>query len=85
MCLTKDVRLTADQGVASSIQARSHNYVEIDHDNFYGHSPPFHWNIQKGLLSVTRKKYVHELLVYRLFKLAKERVWLGELTVPPWP
>ena len=34
------------------------------------------------------QKYVHELvelLVNRLFKLAQEKVWLGELTVPPWP
>ena len=34
------------------------------------HSPP------KG-------KYVHEVLVNCLFKLAQEKVWLGELTVPP--
>ena len=42
--------LTADPGVASSIPARSHTFVEID---FYGHSPPFRWFIQEGLLSVT--------------------------------
>ena len=30
-------------------------------------------------------KYVHELLVNRLFKPAQEKVWLGELTVPQWP
>ena len=29
--------------------------------------------------------YVHEVLVNRLFKLAQEKVWLGELTVLPWP
>ena len=28
-------------------------------------------------------KYVHEALVNRLFKLAQEKVWLGELTIPP--
>ena len=27
--------------------------------------------------------YVHEILVNPLFKLAQEKVWLGELTVPP--
>ena len=32
-------------------------------NNFYSHSPPFRWIIQKGLSSVTRKKYVHEVLV----------------------
>ena len=31
MCLATDASLTADQGVVSSIQARSHTFVEIDH------------------------------------------------------
>ena len=30
----------------------------------------------------SKRKYVHELLVIRLFKPAQEKVWLGELTVP---
>ena len=29
-----------------------------------------------------KRKYVHELLVNRLFKPAQEKVWLVELTVP---
>ena len=29
------------------------------------------------------RKYVHEVLVNCLFKLAQEKVWLGELTAPP--
>ena len=29
-----------------------------------------------------KRKYVHELLVNRLFKPVQEKVWLGELTVP---
>ena len=29
-----------------------------------------------------KRKYVHKLLVNRLFKPAQEKVWLGELTVP---
>ena len=28
---------------------------------------------------------MHEVLVNCLFKLAQEKVWLGELTVPLWP
>ena len=32
-----------------------------------------------------KRKYVHKLLVIRLFKPAQEKVWLGELTVPQWP
>ena len=31
-CLATDVKLTADPGVASSIPARSHTFVEIDHE-----------------------------------------------------
>ena len=30
-----------------------------------------------------KRKYVHKVLVNSLFKLAQEKVWLGELTVPP--
>ena len=29
-----------------------------------------------------KRKYVHEVLVNCLFKLAQEKVWLGKLTVP---
>ena len=32
MCLTKDACLTADPGVAGSISALSHTFVEIDHE-----------------------------------------------------
>ena len=32
-----------------------------------------------------KRKYVHEALVNCLFKLAQVKVWLGELTLPPWP
>ena len=28
-----------------------------------------------------KRKYVHEVLVNHLFKLAQEKVWFGELTV----
>ena len=31
-CLATDVSLTADPGVASSIPAQSHTFVEIDHE-----------------------------------------------------
>ena len=33
LCLPTDASLTADPGVASSIPARSHTFVEIDHDH----------------------------------------------------
>ena len=53
---------------------RSHTLVEIDHKIF----PtvilllPL---IQEGLLSVTKRKYVHEMLVIHLVKLAQVKVW----------
>ena len=31
-CLATDASLTADPGLASPIQARSHTFVEIDHE-----------------------------------------------------
>ena len=31
-CLATDVSLTADPGIGRSIPARSHNFVEIDHE-----------------------------------------------------
>ena len=34
-CLATDVSLAADPGVASSIPARSHTFVEIDHEIFF--------------------------------------------------
>ena len=33
-CLATDASLTADLGVASSIPARSHTFMEIDHEIF---------------------------------------------------
>ena len=30
-----------------------------------------------------KRKYVHEVLVNCLFKFAQDKMWLGELTVPP--
>ena len=35
MCLATDANLTADPGVASLIPARSHTFVEIDHEIIY--------------------------------------------------
>ena len=41
MCLATDVCLTADPGVESSIPARYHTFVEIDHEIISTVSPPF--------------------------------------------
>ena len=81
-CLATDTSLTADPGVASSIPARSHTFVEIDHEIISTIILlPSAVSFKKGCCSYKRK-YVHEVLVNCLFKLAQEKVWLGELTVP---
>ena len=80
-CLATDACLTADPGVASSISVRSHTFVEIGHEMIFTVIlllPLIH---SRRVVSYKRK-YVHELLVNRLFKPAQEKVWLGELTVP---
>ena len=42
----------------------------------------FHKHSRRVVVSY-KQKYVHEVLVNCLFKLAQEKVWLGELTVLP--
>ena len=77
-CLATDACLTADQGVASSIPVRPHTFVEIDNEMILL-LPLIH---SRRVVVSYKRKYVHELLVNRLFKPAQEKVWLGELTVP---
>ena len=85
-CLATDASLTADPGVASSTPARSHTFVEIDHEIISTVILlPSAESFKKGCcqLHSYKRKYVHEVLVNCLFKLAQEKVWLGELTVSP--
>ena len=85
-CLATNANLTADPGVASSISARSHTFVEIDHEIISSVillPPVLPLNHSRRVVVSYKQKYVHELLVNCLFELAQERVWLGELTVPP--
>ena len=79
MFLATDASLTADSGIANAIPARSHTFVEIDHEIISTVIL-----LPKVVVSY-KQKYVQEVLVNRLFKLAQEKVWLGELTIPPWP
>ena len=61
---------------------RSHTFVEIDHEMISTVIlllPLIH---SRRVVVSYKRKYVHELLVNRLFKPAQEKVWLGELTVP---
>ena len=86
MCLATDACLTADPGVVSSILVRSHTFVEIDHEIISTVILLLSTQIHSRRVVVSyKRKYVHKLLDNSLFKLAQEKVWLGELTVPPWP
>ena len=69
-CLATDACLTADPGVSSSIPARSHTFVEIDHEIIITVILlPSADSFKKGCC----RKYVHKLLVNRLFKPAQEK------------
>ena len=81
-CLATDVCLTADPGVASSIPVRSYIFVEIDHEMISTVILLLRLIHSRRVVVSYKRKYVHELLVNRLFKPAQEKVWLGELTVP---
>ena len=81
-CLATDACLTADPGVASSIPVQSHTYVEIDHEMISTVILPLPLIHSRRVVVSYKRKYVHELLVNRLFKPAQEKVWLSELTVP---
>ena len=79
-CLATDASPTADPGVPSLIPANT--FMKIDHEIISTAillpSADSRW------VAVSYKlKYVHEVLVNRLFKLVQEKVWLGELTIPP--
>ena len=81
-CLATDACLTADPGVASSIPVRSHTFVEIDHEIISTVILLLPLNHSRRVAVSYKRKYVHELLVNRLFEPAQEKMWLGELTVP---
>ena len=79
-CLATDACLTADPVVASLIP-----FMENDHEiicTIRSFSSLLLNHSRKAVVSY-KQKYVHEVLVNRLFKLAQEKVWLGELTVQP--
>ena len=71
-CLTADVCLTADPEVSSSIPARSHTFVEIDHEiiSTVIHLPSAE---SRRVVVSYRRKYMLKELVNRLFKLAQEK------------
>ena len=74
------MHLTADRGVTSSIPVQSHTFVGIDHEIISMVILTPSADSRRVVVSYKRE-YVHGVLVYRLVKLAQEKVWLGELTV----
>ena len=73
MCLVTDVKLTADPGVASSIPAQSHNFLEIDHEII---STVILLPSAESFMKVCyqlQAKVCARLLVNCLFKLAQEK------------
>ena len=79
--LASDACLTADTGVASSIPARYHTFVEIDHEIISTVILLLPLIYSRRVVVSYKRKYVHKLLVNRLLKPAQEKVWLSELTV----
>ena len=86
---TTTLRLDSCRGRRGSVNVfycivhSSHiTFVEIDHEMISTVIPLIH---SRSVVVSYKRKYVHELLVNRLFKPAQEKVWLGELTVPQWP
>ena len=69
-CLAEDTCLTADPGVTSSILARSHTFVEIDHEIISTVVLLPSADSRRVVVSY-KGKYVHEDLVNCLVKLAQ--------------
>ena len=71
-CLTADMCLTADPGVANLIPAWSHNFLEIDHEIISTAILLSSPDSRRFVVSYKRK-YVHGVLVNCLVKLAQEK------------
>ena len=67
--------LTADPGVASLIPARSHTFVEIDHE-IISTAILLPSAVSRRVVSYKRSMCIK----YRLTSLPRKKVWLGELT-----
>ena len=82
-CLATDVCLTADPGFTSLIPAQSHTFKAIDHEIISTVILLLPLNHLRRVVVDYKQKYVHKVLFNRLFKLAPEKMWLGELTIKP--
>ena len=71
-CLTADTYLTADPGVASSIPARSHTFMQIDHE-IISTAILLPTADSRRVVVSYKRKYLHKVLVNCLVKLAQEK------------
>ena len=71
-CLTADTCLTGDSGGASLIPAWAHTFAEIDHEIISTAILLSSADVRRVVVSYKRK-YVHEVLVNCLVKLAMEK------------
>ena len=74
-CLATDACLTAIPGVVSSIPARSHTFMEIDHEIISSVIllPSAESSFKKGCCQLQAKVCARKVLVNCLFKLAQEK------------
>ena len=72
MCLTADTCLTADPGVVTSIPAWSHTFAESDHEIISTAILLPSADTRRVVVSC-KQKYVHEVLVNCLVKLAQDK------------
>ena len=72
-CLTVDMCVTADSGVARSILARSHPFVDIDQEKIIS-TAIFLPSADSRIVVVSyKRKYMDKVLVNCLVKLAHEK------------
>ena len=71
--LYEDKSLGQIQGVASSIPARYHTFVEIDHEIISTVILLLPLIYSRRVVVSYKRKYVHKLLVNRLLKPAQEK------------
>ena len=73
-CLTTDAHLTEEPGIPSWIPARSHTFVEIDHEIILWSFSSLLLKHLGGVVVSYKQNYAHKLLVNHFFKLAEEKV-----------
>ena len=86
MCLAIDASLTADPGVPSSIPIRSHTFLEIDYEIISKVILlPSTESFKKDCCQLQAKVCAQSTGQLLVQACPGKKVWLGELTIPPWP